>query len=177
MRLFYCDANLFATLVNYFNPMAKVYKLEKEIWTEADFENMDWHDNTIHAFAYSKTGEFLLDIDYIFEWIEPKEEKDRYYKYWIAPCTLIFENAADVVFDMGMSLPHHRKIDGISTDAPEQPEAGTAYNWLIETTNGEIAFKATGYKQYVRQQPRLLLANELEMDVRGGISFGVNKLN
>ena len=164
---------LFIYFSKYLNTMAKVYKLEKEIWTEADFENMDWNDNTIHAFAYTKTGELLLDIDYIFEWVEPKEEKDRYYKYWLAPCTLIFENADDVVFDMGMSLPHHRKIEGISTDIPENPTLETQYNWLIETTNGEIALKATGYKQYVRQQPRILLANELELDVRGGISFGI----
>jgi hypothetical protein len=158
--------------------MAKVYKLEKEIWTEADFEEMSWEDSTIQAFSYNKEDEFLLDIDYIFEWIEPKEEKDRYFKYWIAPCTLIFQNVHDLVLNIGISAAHHRKIDNVLTGNPQRPKNAEQlgkeleYDWIIETTNGEISFKATGYNQYVRQQPRLLLTNELELDVRGGISFG-----
>jgi hypothetical protein len=152
--------------------MAKVYKLEKEIWTEADFENMSWHDVTIHALSYSKDYDLLLDIDHIFEWVQPKKDSEHYFKYWIAPCTLIFKNTSNIVFDLGIAAPHQRKIDGLymepsETSTPEKP----MYDWAIETLQGEITFQADSYKQYVRQQPIIQLVNELELDQRGGLSF------
>lgn len=152
--------------------MAKVYNLEKEIWTEADFEHMSWRDVTIHAFSYSADYELLLDIDYIFEWVHPKKDSEHYFKYWIAPCTLVFENTTKIVFDLGIAAPHQRKIDDIFMEPSESHSTEKPmYDWAIETLQGEITFQAEAFKQYVRQQPKLLLVNELELEQRGGISF------
>lgn len=41
----------------------------------------------------------LFDIDYIFKWVGPEE--DGYYRFWISPATLIFENVYDVNIDLG----------------------------------------------------------------------------
>jgi hypothetical protein len=32
--------------------MKHEYKIEKWIWTEADFDVMGWHDSQIHAMAF-----------------------------------------------------------------------------------------------------------------------------
>jgi hypothetical protein len=161
--------------------MAKVYKLEKEIWTEDDFEIMSWHDNTIHAISFSKNDELLLDIDYIFEWVHPKDGKG-YFKFWIAPCTLVFENIYQLKLDLEISAVHHRKIDNISMEDSQRAKSAAnveqmiKYDWVIETLQGEITFEASGYKQYVRKQPLLMNNDELDMETRGGVSFnlGIN---
>ena len=156
--------------------MAEPYLLEKPHWTEADFEQMSWHDNTIHAFSFNKDYKFLLDIDYIFEWVHPKPGK-KYFKFWISPCTLIFENVYDLVLDMEVSEPHHLKIDSISRVNPQRPKNADfinrelEYDWLIETLNGEISFKSVGYYLYVRQKPILSSTDEIDFELRGGISF------
>lgn len=157
--------------------MRETYTLEKEIWTEADFEKMGWHDNTIHAFSVDRDYKFLLDIDYIFKWVHPKKS-EKYFKFWVAPCTLIFENVYNLVFDLEISAPHHRKIDNISRVNPTRPKnaeyigKGIEHEWAIETLQGEITFKSVGYTQYTRRQPILNSSDELELNLRGGISFG-----
>ena len=55
--------------------MPEPYKLDKSIWTEADFDTMGRHDATIHAIAFfPDTFEFALDLDYVFQWIAPESE-------------------------------------------------------------------------------------------------------
>jgi hypothetical protein len=48
----------------------------KTVWTEADFDAMDWHDNAVHAVALEPAlpdpGRLLLDLDYIVEWVAPR---------------------------------------------------------------------------------------------------------
>jgi hypothetical protein len=159
--------------------MADNYKPEKELWTEADFNNMDWHDNTIHAFSFNKEREFMLDIDYIFKWVHPKPGK-RYFKFWISPCTLVFENVYNLVFDLEVSEPYHMKIDNISMSNPQRPYNADyigrelEYEWVVETLNGEITFKSVGYKLYVRSTPILASNDQLEINTRGGISFNTD---
>ncbi len=46
------------------------YQLEKNIWTDTDFEKMGWHDNHIYKIRLIKDLE--LDIDYI-----PSMEQSR----------------------------------------------------------------------------------------------------
>ena len=58
------------------------YHLEKAIWSESDLENMGWHDTFIHAISFSEDSKFLLDIDYIFKWIDPVKE-ETYFKFWL----------------------------------------------------------------------------------------------
>ncbi len=46
------------------------YQLEKNIWTDTDFEKMGWHDNHIYKIRLIKDLE--LDIDYILQWNSPE---------------------------------------------------------------------------------------------------------
>ncbi len=148
------------------------YQLEKHLWTEVDFDTMSWHDCHIHAFSFNDDYELLLDIDYMFKWVLPKGAK--YYKFWIAPCTLIFENVHTVEFELDSGQPI---IDLIQRENPQITPAseylGKAfeYDWSLEMINGEMAFKSVGFKQYVRQAPILFHEQKLDMTTRGGISF------
>jgi hypothetical protein len=155
--------------------MNPVYHLEKTLWTEADFDRMSWHDCPIHALAFGKYSELLLDIDYIFKWVLLTNKKK--YKFWIAPCTLVFEN----VYDIELGTDHTTVIiDNISRHDPESPKNAAfikrdvEYDWVIETTVGQISFKSAGFKQYVRSLPILIREQALDLETRGGISFDLS---
>jgi hypothetical protein len=152
--------------------MAETYQLEKTLWTDADFELMSWHDCPIHALSFNRNHQLLLDIDYIFKCVLTSNKK--HYQFWIAPCTLIFEN----VYKIELESAHTTLIvENISRENPKVPKNAayigreTEYDWFIETTVGEIDFTSVGYKQYVRQAPVLLKTQEIDLDKRGGISF------
>ena len=69
------------------------YKLEKPIWDDSDFEVMGWHDASVWSMlANPEEYEFLLDLDYIFKWVPPGEGAPNF-KFWVAPVTMVFENA------------------------------------------------------------------------------------
>jgi len=60
------------------------HTLEKWAWTEEDFERMGWHDAHVHAFAFQPDAwEFLLDLDYILEWVGPAENTSHC-SFWSA---------------------------------------------------------------------------------------------
>ena len=69
-------------------PSSKIYQLEKFLWTDHDFENMDWHDCKLFAISFGDNFQLLLDIDYIFKWVQT----GKTFKFWVSPCTLVFEN-------------------------------------------------------------------------------------
>jgi len=150
----------------------KQYKLDKHIWTEADFENMGWHDNPIHGLTFSDNFELLLDIDYIFKWV-PKGKK---YIFWISPCTLVFENVYDLTIDIGPITPS-LTIDSVTKENPQRPHNSAhihrdvEFDWGIEMREGTITFKSIGFKQYVRAMPKLIAGQKIGLDMRGGISF------
>jgi len=156
--------------------MSTTYQLEKLLWTDADFEQMNWHDCPIKSIAFNEY-QLLLDIDYIFKWVLMKNNK--HYKFWISPCTLVFDNVYNLELNsdgptLNSVIPI---IDRISRENPTVPRNAeyigrdTEYDWIIETLIGEIAFRSVGYKQYVRQQPVLISKQGLDINARGGISF------
>jgi len=100
--------------------MEKKYNLEKTTWSENDFNEMNWHDNKIHAMSFHDEFKFLLDIDYIFKW-QLKSNKKKYL-FWISPCTMIFENVYDIVFDLEISVPDQVIIDNITMTNPREPK-------------------------------------------------------
>ena len=72
--------------------MSDLYTLEKSLWTETDFEEMGWHDATIHAIATPNSEfEIAFDIDYILKWVDPAEDQ-THFRYWVSPATLVFWN-------------------------------------------------------------------------------------
>ena len=71
------------------------YELEKEVWSEKNFSSMGWHDASIWSMVCSSEKfEYLLDLDYIFKWVDPKEGETSF-EFWVAPVTMVFENAFD----------------------------------------------------------------------------------
>ena len=150
--------------------------LEKYIWTEMDFESMGWHDSIIHGIAFEGKSEFVLDIDYIFSWVKPSENHDAF-KFWLSPCTLVFENVYELKFDIEISEPFNLQILNLTRQNPRKPKNAEyikreiEYDWTIESNNGEITFTSVGYKQYVREKPSLLNTQILNKNDRKGISF------
>jgi hypothetical protein len=47
--------------------------------------------------------EFLLELDYIFKWVHPVDG-ERYFRFWVAPVTMVFESAHTVRIDIESQL-------------------------------------------------------------------------
>jgi len=154
-----------------------IFQPEKALWTDADFEQMNWHDCPIKALTFND-HQLLLDIDYIFKWVLMKNK--RRYQFWISPCTLVFENVHAIELSSDYAT---LTIDNISRDNPAVPknvehfDRDFEFDWIIETIVGEISFKSVGYKQYVRRYPVLVSTQELDTGSRGGISFSATTFN
>jgi len=156
--------------------MDKNYILEKGLWTDNDFDVMSWHDNPIHAISFTDNFQLVLDIDYIFKWVL----KGKYYNFWMSPCTLVFENVCNIKFELDST--EGCIITDITRENPQRPKNAEyikrelEYDWCIELVSGEIFFNSAGYTQYVRQQPKLISKQKLELESRGGISFSTTEL-
>src|SRR6266566_3790036 len=152
--------------------------VEKWIWTDADFEKMGWHDAQLHGIArYEKVErdeeegseghysgvELLLDIDYILKWVT----SDPKWKWWVAPSTLVFENAYDFQMRNGSSLQW--EISEIVREPAKYPYGVDCWKWEIYGTG--MVFLAKGYKQYIRQKPILKNFQSFTFEERGGVSF------
>jgi hypothetical protein len=143
----------------------------KPVWTEADFEQMSWHDCRLHGVGIvddfdPHLHELRLDIDYILEWrcCEPAPEQTG---FWISPATLVFEaqhfqvnlpGGGDWILDIKRTL----NSSADSTD------------WLIRlNTGGSITVTARGFCQYLRRAPIFVSTpnQSLETRQRGAISF------
>jgi hypothetical protein len=155
--------------------MSETYEIEKWLWTEADFEVMGWHDPPIHALAFLPDQfEFVLDIDYILEWVHP-QPSETYFKFWVAPATLVFENVYDIEFDI-KSYNGSLEIDRIRKEATQRPhnteyiEKENEWLWVIECQEGEIKFRSVGFKQYIRAKPQFCHSQTLDMKSRD-VSF------
>ncbi|MBU0568354.1 hypothetical protein KKC52_09970 [bacterium] len=155
--------------------MKEIYELEKWIWTNEDFDQMGWHDSNIYSFAfYPEQLEFALDIDYIFKWVHPKSG-GKYFKFWISPVTMVFENIYDLVMDI--DTISGLEIDDINRDNPQKPRNAqyigkqTEWSWNIECHQGLISLKPVGFKMFVNSAPVLSKNQSLGLESRGGINF------
>ena len=151
------------------------YALNERQWTHADFEHMGWHDATIHAVAHlPETWEFAVDLDYIVEWIAPRAE-DGHYRFWIAPATLIFENAREIQIDL--TPTDEISVQELKREGPFASRKGfvgpsSQWRWVLDCNQGEITLSATGFRQILRRSPIQTQQQTLTLDERGGISFG-----
>lgn len=155
---------------------AQSYTPEKLIWTEADFEQMGWHDGHVYAVAFRKADhELWLDIDYIFKWVGP-EGKDTGYHFWVAPVTLVFWNVHTIKFDIE-SHDGDLEIQNIERSEPclarnaKYIAKQTEWLWLLECQQGEIAFRSVGFWQFTRRPPVYQRSQQLTVECRGGLSF------
>ncbi len=151
------------------------YKLDKWVWTEADFDRMGWHDVAIHAMApileAPDRAEFVLDLDYILKWVNGLR-KGGGISFWVSPATLVFKAANDLRVHLeGLSHEPCWVIYGIDRDEQPSPRGDPGWRWTLALQEGEVSLRATGYKQYIRREPVLNHLGYLKQEERGGISF------
>lgn len=139
------------------------YKLEKYIWTDADFGQMGWHDCKIYQFRLTENLD--LDIDYILSWNKPEVE-GLPFTFWIAPATLIFKSIRNLTFDFYRSFQEDFEIEDI-----ERTDGENGHRWTIITRNGEIQFDSEGYEQYIRQEPFFQFGQNISFIDRNGYSL------
>lgn len=147
-----------------------LYEPEKYLWTEADFEQMGWHDNTIHQINLANDLE--LDIDYIFKWNKPDIE-GLPFTFWISPATLVFKDVKNMIFNSSFGFE-----DFVIEDIEREQEDET-YHWTIITRQGSIEFNAKGYQQFIRQPPFFKFGQVISYQERNGYSLErtTNQLN
>ena len=141
-------------------------------WTEADYESMNWHDSALHAIAWQplpeEPGRFLLDLDYISQWVAPKPPS-RLLSSWISPATLVFEPAWDLVTEMDRNgWSFQLFLNAIRRSEPD--ERGN-YDWTLAGDGVTITFGAPGFTQYLRRPPILCAGPILPVEERGGFGF------
>ena len=144
----------------------------KTVWTDADFDAMDWHDNAIHAVALEPVpnhpGRLLLDLDYIVEWVAP-EAPATTLSFWICPATLVFDPAWDLTTDIDLrGWSFQLSLDAITRSGPD--ERGFS-DWSLSGDNFSIALSARGFTQYLRRPPIHSPGWFLTAGERGGLSF------
>jgi hypothetical protein len=158
----------------------ELFTLDKNIWTQHDFEQMGWHDSNIYGLSFFPVDEngnsdLLFDIDYIFKWVNPIPPK-QIFSFWVAPCTLVFKDTFDLIIDVnrqGGTADMLEIADLTLIDKIEQEPNKWIYNWNIELHEGNINFKSSGFKQIVRQNPVFTDSQCLTLDERNGISFSI----
>lgn len=148
--------------------------LSKSAWSDADFEEMGWHDATIHGLSVQATEEILprllLDLDYIVRWVHPVPPA-THFSFWVSPATLVFEDVWDLEGDLDFkgTIPD-LEIDGLHRLVPDDGRQDLPL-WHIEGHAFELKFRASGYRQYFRQAPTLISRQALPYSERGGCAF------
>ena len=154
------------------------YILEKPVWNEDDYEVMGWHDASIYGIVIENKPEsfssnLLLDIDYIFKWVNPIPPDD-YFTFWVAPCTLVFKEAFNLIIDIDYRdymLYPCEIADLYLVSKIEQSNNVFVYEWNIELQQGSIRLKSVGFEQIVKKYPMHVRGQLLDIDQRGGINF------
>jgi len=139
------------------------YQIEKNIWTDADFEQMGWHDGSIYKIRL--TQDLELDIDYILQWNKPDID-GLPFTFWIAPATLVFKSVRNLTLDFVIRFESSFEIEDI-----ERVKNAKEYVWTIITRQGDIQFNCEGYEQFIRQQPFFEFSQDIPYVERNGYSL------
>ncbi|MEV7525872.1 hypothetical protein [Streptomyces sp. NPDC091371] len=149
--------------------------LSKSVWSDADFEEMGWHDATVHGLSVQATGKILphlvLDLDYIVRWVNPVPP-ETHFSFWVSPATLVFEDVWDLEGDLAFKggwIPD-LEIDSLHRLVPDDGRQDQPL-WHIEGHAFELKFRASGYRQYFRQAPTLISQQAMSHAERGGCVF------
>lgn len=139
------------------------YELEKKIWTEADFENMCWHDCRIYKLRLADNLE--LDIDYILQW-NKSDIEGLPFTFWVAPATLVFKKISNIQFDLDTAFDEAIEIEDI-----ELTKTDNKHQWTIITQQGDFEFQADGFTQWFRQEPFFQFGQTISYIERFGFSL------
>jgi len=148
--------------------------LSKSVWSDADFEEMGWHDATVHGLYVQETDDvlprLLFDLDYIVQWVHPARG-EKHFRFWISPATLVFEGVWDLEGDFGFK----GEVPDLEIDALHRLEPDDEHRdlplWHVQGHAFDLRFRASGYRQYLRRAPRLVSRTSLLPRERGGCSF------
>lgn len=133
--------------------------------TDAEFGQLNWHDNAIHGIAFHEpepevndwASDLVLDIDHIVEWLCPTEGP---FQFRVAPAWLVFHD----VFEHEISMAQKPSFAGVPViDRIERELEGhlglskdiANYRWTIHLNypdKGLIRFLATGFTQTLRTE-------------------------
>ena len=155
-----------------------IYSLDKAIWTENDYEQMDWFECQIYGVSFipnviTLATDLAFDIDYIFARRQPASPR-QCTSFWISPCTLIFKSAFDVNINIhadGDPIQRLQIEDLCFIDKIEQEKNKWLYEWDVNHLKGSITFKSFGFDQIARQQPILTDTLFLSIEDRNGVNF------
>lgn len=136
------------------------YHLEKKVWTDADFEQMGWHDCNIYKIRLTKDLE--LDIDYILQWNKPELEGIPF-TFWVAPATLVFTSIQNLTFEFDLGFEEPFEIEDIERESKNQ--------WTIITRQGNLQFTCDRYEQFIRQEPSFQFGQRISYIERYGYSL------
>jgi hypothetical protein len=146
--------------------------LSKTVWTDADFDAMNWHDATVHAIALepapSRPGRLLADLDYIVERVPPGTPATAP-GFWVCPATLVFGEARDLAADINRpGSSYELTLDAILRSGPDDDGA---FVWNLVGHLLSIGLRASGFTQYLRRAPVHSPRRRLSVGERGGLSF------
>lgn len=149
--------------------------LPKQVWTDADFEAMNWHDAAVHAIALEsvppRPGRLLVDLDYIVERV-PAGAPATAPGFRVCPATLVFTGARDLAADINRpGSSFELSLDAIRRSGPDEDGA---FVWNLVGHLFSIGLRATGFIQYPRRAPIRTSRPRLSVDERGGLSFDHN---
>jgi hypothetical protein len=125
----------------------------RRIWTDADFAEMGWHDAAVYSMSFPQADSALrFDIDYIFKWHWAADKAEG----WdLAPCTLEFLHVSGLQVALAWERRGDTTILDITRHNSKLTPNGqfTEWDYEIELDVGKINFRATGYKQTLRNPP------------------------
>ena len=148
-----------------------------EVWTEADFDGLSWHDNPIYGFSIDNDvslwkSDLVFDIDFIVEWLCGVGSATQ---FKIAAATLTFHHVTDlkVGVDWGDSGQQVAVAEMTLDHIARQPVEKQLicldrpyYRWILRLNSprpgGEISFGASGFTQILRQQPVVCAEQKIE---------------
>ena len=146
-------------------------------WTQDDFESLSWHDNRIHAIAFTCPGDgydynLTFDIDYIVEWIKTPNGS---FRFVVAPAMLVFCQARNILIEARLNYREPPTIDRIEREdistAAEQKIGCRPYRWTIflqssSTANNRIVLESAAFEQKLRKSPTTQDSQWLEIKAR-----------
>ncbi len=130
---------------------------------EEPFNTFLWHDNAIHGFRIEEgengTGELILDIDLIVEWLPPQDASHAY-RFRLAPADLRFHEVADLAVALDYTVPRFGltppTIHQAVRELRSYSNGFTTYAWALELLiphGGVIRFESSGFTQLLRAEP------------------------
>ncbi len=142
------------------------------VWTEAQFDEMSWHDNHVHALRFVENadgaGDLILDVDHILEWTGNPEGA---FQFLILPVTLSFHEVMCLRLSLDYASPTAAFTPFMIQDIErrvEQTDRHIKHLWTIPVSwpRGELSFEARGFTQRGFGEPILTTSQCLAPEER-----------